>query len=92
MLSEEEEEFDVIIVGGGPAGLNAAIMCDTRHLRVLLLEKDTLGGLLASLYPTKTIPNYPGFPEITAIEFEKLAGKFEVQRRYCEERGSSQYD
>jgi thioredoxin reductase (NADPH) len=68
MLSEEEEEFDVIIVGGGPAGLNAAIMCDTRHLKVLLLEKDKLGGLLASLYPTKTIPNYPGFPEITAIE------------------------
>jgi thioredoxin reductase (NADPH) len=67
-LSEEEEEFDVIIVGGGPAGLNAAIMCDTRHLKVLLLEKDRLGGLLASLYPTKTIPNYPGFPKIPAIE------------------------
>ena len=67
-MSEEEEEFDVIIVGGGPAGLNAAIMCDTRRLKVLLLEKDKLGGLLASLYPTKTIPNYPGFPKIPAIE------------------------
>ena len=67
-MSEEEEEFDVIIVGGGPAGLNAAIMCDTRHLKVLLLEKDKLGGLLASLYPTKTIPNYPGFAEIAAID------------------------
>ena len=67
-LSEEEEEFEVIIVGGGPAGLNAAIMCDTRHLKVLLLEKEKMGGLLASLYPTKTIPNYPGFPKITAIE------------------------
>lgn len=67
MLSEKEE-FDVIIVGGGPAGLNTAIMCDTRHLRVLLIEKERLGGLLASLYPGKTIPNYPGFPRITAIE------------------------
>ena len=46
----EEEEFDVVIVGGGPAGLNAAIMCDTRRLRTLLLEKDRLGGLLTSLY------------------------------------------
>ena len=67
MLSEKEE-FDVIIVGGGPAGLNTAIMCDTRHLRVLLIEKARLGGLLASLYPGKIIPNYPGFPRITAIE------------------------
>lgn len=64
----EKEEFDVITVGGGPAGLNTAIMCDTRHLKVLLIEKERLGGLLASLYPSKTIPNYPGFPRITAIE------------------------
>ncbi len=65
----EEEEFDVIIVGGGPAGLNTAIMCATRHLKVLLLERDKLGGLLATLYPNKIIPNYPGFPEgIVAIE------------------------
>lgn len=64
----EEEDFDVVIVGGGPAGLNTAIMCDTRHLNVLLLEKEKLGGLLASLYPNKMIPNYPAFPKITAIE------------------------
>jgi len=32
----EEEEFEVIVVGGGPAGLNTAIMCGTRHLKVLL--------------------------------------------------------
>jgi thioredoxin reductase (NADPH) len=65
----EREVFDVIIVGGGPAGLNTAIMCATRHLRVLLFEKDKMGGLLTTLYPNKTIPNYPGFPEgIVAIE------------------------
>lgn len=65
----EEEEFDVIAVGGGPAGLNTAIMCATRHLRVLLLERDKIGGLLATLYPNKIIPNYPGFPRgIVAIE------------------------
>lgn len=65
----EEEEFEVIVVGGGPAGLNTAIMCATRHLNVLLLERDKMGGLLATLYPNKIIPNYPGFPEgIVAIE------------------------
>ncbi len=65
----EAEDFDVIVVGGGPAGLNTSIMCATRHLKVLLLEGDRLGGLPATLYPNKTIPNYPGFPEgIVAIE------------------------
>ena len=65
----EEEEFDVIVVGGGPAGLNTAIMCATRHLKVLVLERDKIGGLLATLYPNKIIPNYPGFPNgIVAIE------------------------
>lgn len=65
----EEEDFEVIVVGGGPAGLNTAIMCATRHLKVLLLEKNKVGGLLATLYPNKVIPNYPGFPEgIVAIE------------------------
>ena len=64
-----EEESDVIIAGGGPGGLNTAIMCATRHLKVLLLERDKIGGFLATLYPNKIIPNYPGFPGgIVAIE------------------------
>ena len=68
-LSEEKGEFDVIVVGGGPAGLNTAIMCATRHLKVLLLERDKIGGFLSTLYPNKIIPNYPGFPGgIVAIE------------------------
>ncbi len=44
-------------------------MCATRNLKVLLLERDKLGGLLATLYPNKIIPNYPGFPDgVVAIE------------------------
>jgi thioredoxin reductase len=65
----EEENFDVIIVGGGPAGLNTAILCASRHLKVLLFEASKLGGLLVTLYPNKIIPNYPGFPDgVLAIE------------------------
>lgn len=69
ILDQAKEEFEVIVVGGGPAGLNTAIMCATRHLEVLLLEGDKFGGLLATLYPNKIVPNYPGFPKgIVAIE------------------------
>jgi thioredoxin reductase (NADPH) len=65
----EQNHYDVIIVGGGPAGLTAAIMCEERRLSVLILEGGTWGGLLATLYPNKVITNYPGFPDgIVAIE------------------------
>jgi thioredoxin reductase (NADPH) len=65
----EQKVYDVIIVGGGPAGLTAGIMCADRKLDVLILEGGKWGGLLATLYPSKVIPNYPGFPDgIVAIE------------------------
>lgn len=64
-----EEMYDVIVVGGGPAGLTTAIMCSSRLLKTLVLEGGKWGGLPATLYPSKVIPNYPGFPEgITGIE------------------------
>jgi len=61
--------WDVIVVGGGPAGLTTAIMCASRHLDTLILEGGKWGGLPATLYPSKIIPNYPGFPDgISGIE------------------------
>ena len=65
----DQKVYDVVIVGGGPAGLTAGIMCEERRLSVLILEGGTWGGLMATLYPNKVITNYPGFPEgIVAIE------------------------
>lgn len=51
---------DLIIIGGGPAGLAAGLYAGRAKLDVLLLEKGAPGGLAAS---TETIENYPGFPE-----------------------------
>jgi thioredoxin reductase (NADPH) len=57
---------DVIVVGGGPAGLTASIRCMNHHLSVILIEGRKLGGQLVQLYPTKFIYDYSSYPEIRA--------------------------
>jgi thioredoxin reductase (NADPH) len=55
-----EDILDVVIVGGGPAGLTAGIYVARARLDALLVEKQAPGGAPAL---TETIENYPGFPE-----------------------------
>ncbi|MCJ7635204.1 FAD-dependent oxidoreductase [Candidatus Bathyarchaeota archaeon] len=54
------EPFDVIIIGGGPAGLSAAIYAARMGMNMLLLESSMFGGR-ALLAPW--VENFPGFPE-----------------------------
>ncbi len=68
------DEYDVVILGGGPAGLTASIYAGRGKLKTLIVEKEVIGGEAAS---TDLIENYPGFPEgISGIE---LANRMEEQ-------------
>lgn len=55
-------EWELIIVGAGPAGLTAGIYAGNRGLKTLILDSAEPGGLLATMYSNKTIKNIPGFP------------------------------
>ena len=57
--------YDVIIIGGGPAGCTAGIYCLRANLKVLILEKEQFGGQIAS---SPRVENYPGFKSISGAE------------------------
>ncbi len=52
---------DVLIVGGGPAGLTAGIYAERSGLQTAVIERDTLGGQVAL---TPVVENYPGFTQV----------------------------
>lgn len=59
--TDELVETDVVIVGGGPAGLTAGIYTVRSGLKTAVIERDALGGQVAL---TPVVENYPGFTEV----------------------------
>lgn len=55
-----KKEYDVVIIGGGPGGYSAALYCTRSALTVLVLEKMSAGGQMAT---TGIVENYPGYDE-----------------------------
>ncbi|RMG61600.1 MAG: thioredoxin-disulfide reductase [Deltaproteobacteria bacterium] len=71
-----EKVHDLVIIGGGPAGLTAAIYASRGRLDTVVLERGVIGGQAAA---TEIIENYPGFPE--PIEGPELMERFEAQAK-----------
>ena len=72
-MEKQTKELDLVIIGGGPAGLTAAIYGSRAKLDLLLLEDSLVGGQIRSTY---TVDNYPGFQSVSGNE---LADKMQAQ-------------
>jgi len=64
------KKYQLIVVGGGPAGLTAGLYSARAGLSVLLIEKEVIGGQIAN---ADRVDNYPGFPKgISGFELVQL--------------------
>jgi len=80
------EKCELVIIGGGPAGLSAGIYAARAAIKTVLLERGIPGGLVVS---SQHIENYPGFesgisgPELMA-QMEKQARRFDLEIRFAD--------
>ncbi|MDY0133316.1 MAG: thioredoxin-disulfide reductase [Desulforegulaceae bacterium] len=77
----KKNDYDLVIIGGGPAGLTAGIYAKRAGLSALLIEKHTPGG---QIMITDWIENYPGFPDGLAgydltMKMEQQAKNFDLE-------------
>ena len=62
-MPKHQHHHDVVVIGGGPAGLTSGIYAGRGQLSVAVLEKGLPGGQIAQ---TQEVENYPGFPDVVS--------------------------
>ncbi len=75
--ADSSKVFDLIIIGGGPAGLTCGLYAARYKLKTLMIEKAPMTG--GQLTTTEWVENYPGFPE--PVLGSKLAKDMEAQAK-----------
>ncbi len=88
MREKKVEQYDVVVIGGGAAGMTAAIYAGRARLSTLIIEQALVGGLATN---TNEIENYPGFPEGVTGKglmelFHQQAKKFDVKFKLTDVR------
>jgi len=81
LMDKSPKKYNVIIIGGGPAGLSAGIYTARARLKSLLIERGAIGGQILN---TEWVENYPGFPDgVSGIDLteamHKQAEKFGLE-------------
>jgi thioredoxin reductase (NADPH) len=88
--NEEAEPYDLVIIGGGPAGYSAAIYAARYNLKTIMLAREP-GGMIAE---APLVENYPGIESISGMalmeKFQKHAEKFGIQTKYVDVRDVKQ--
>jgi thioredoxin reductase (NADPH) len=88
MMSNPVKKYDVVIIGGGPAGLSAGIYTARARRSTLLIEKSAVGGQVIN---TWQVENYPGLESVSGIDLTQAmyrqAIKFGMEELYDEVTG-----
>ncbi|WP_425376896.1 thioredoxin-disulfide reductase [Spiroplasma endosymbiont of Aleiodes alternator] len=69
---ENKYDYDLVVIGGGPAGMTAAIYAQRANLKTVIIEKYILGG---KMIKTSEIENYPGYDYILGPELSEKMQK-----------------
>jgi thioredoxin reductase (NADPH) len=88
-----EQHYDVVIIGAGPAGLAAGLYAARARRRTILIERKVTGGQIAL---TSIIENYPGIEEVDGFELgqtmQRQAEKYGMETAYTEVTDIEQRD
>jgi thioredoxin reductase (NADPH) len=86
-----EREYDIVIIGGGPAGLAAGLYAARGMHRTVLLEKGVVGGQIST---TELVENYPGIPTVNGFDLGqtmlKQSESHGMETEYLETTGIEQ--
>ena len=85
------KEYEIVIIGGGPAGLAAGLYAARARRKTVLLEKGVIGGQIAL---TEIVENYPGIPSINGFDLAQAmlnqAESYGLETEYAETTGIEQ--